>query len=57
MKVDKQYFHTQDEAKAFVSGVEYVNDSQLRVLDIKKRKDFEDGEENAFVVRIQTDAK
>ena len=41
----REYFHTLNDAEKFVQGVEYVNDSSLRVVSTKLRKGFEEGEE------------
>lgn len=42
MAIISRYFPTKQEAKAFVEGVEYVNDSSIESIEIKPRKTWGD---------------
>jgi hypothetical protein len=48
---DEKEFATEAEAKAFVEGIEYVNDSALTVVGIETRTNR--GSKSRFVVCIQ----
>ncbi len=51
------YFSTLAEAYAFSEGVEYVNDSQLRIVYVKTRVGMADGQAKSAMVAIKTDCK
>lgn len=53
MAIKQWWFHTEPEANAFIEGVNFVNDSSVRVLGMKRHS--EEGTENAWEVKVEDD--